>query len=490
MIRLAACILVAIATLASAAALAAAELRIGAAETDITPPIGYPMAGYYHERLATGARDPLKAKAIVFKEGDEQAAVVVCDLTGISYDLTLAVRKLASEKTGIPPEKITLSGTHSHTAPAYYGDLYRHLGDEAQKKQATEYPGQLIASIAEAIEKANAACAPASVHLGSAAQETPIAFNRRFVTRDGSVRTWLSLDNPDVVRPAGPIDPEVGVALIRSSEGDKPLAALSNFALHLDTLGGMLWSADYPHYVERAVRASLGEEAISIFGNGCCGDINHVDPSRKERNNTELIGTALGATVVSTFDTLRPIAAPKLTVRTAIAPLPLQPVSPDEIPRALALLEAAKRGEKVDFFEQVTAYKQVMIDHYLRKAEATTEGPAAAVLIGSGLSHAWGGVGESLPVEVQVIGIGRELAIVFLPGEVFVDLGLAIKQNSPFEQTMIIELSNAVETHYIPTRAAYAGGSYEVTNSTVQAGSGEILVETALRLLREAASSN
>ena len=98
----------------------------------------------------------------------------------------------------------------------------------------------------------------------------------------------------------------------------------------------------------------------------------------------------------------------------------------------------------------------------------------------------WSGVGESLPVEVHTICLGEDLAIVTLPGEVFVNLGLAIKQNSPFKTTLIIELANAVETCYIPTRAAYAGGSYEVTNSTVKPGSGELLVESVLKQLREA----
>ena len=88
-----------------------------------------------------------------------------------------------------------------------------------------------------------------------------------------------------------------------------------------------------------------------------------------------------------------------------------------------------------------------------------------------------------------MIALGSDAAIVCLPGEVFVDLGLAIKQASPFETTLIVELSNAVETIYVPHRAAYAGGSYEVTNSTLQPGGGEILVETAVTLLRDAATS-
>jgi hypothetical protein len=56
---------------------------------------------------------------------------------------------------------------------------------------------------------------------------------------------FLRLDNPDVVRPAGPIDPQIGLLLVRSAGDKKPLGLLSNFALHLDTVGGMKWSADY-----------------------------------------------------------------------------------------------------------------------------------------------------------------------------------------------------------------------------------------------------
>ena len=105
-----------------------------------------------------------------------------------------------------------------------------------------------------------------------------------------------------------------------------------------------------------------------------------------------------------------------------------------------------------------------------------------------GLSRSLAGVGETLPVDVTVLTLGQDVAIVTLPGEVFVELSLAIKQGSPFRTTLVIELSNAVETIYLPNRAAYAGGSYEVTNSATQPGSGEMLVEAALSLLREAAT--
>ena len=135
-------------------------LRVGVAEVDITPPLGYLMAGYYHERKATGTRDALKAKAIVFRGPKEQAALVVCDLTGIAVDLAFEVRKRASAKTGIPEKHIVVSATHSHTAPDYTRDLYLHLGDKDKASDKPRYPARLIDGVVEAIGKAHEAATP------------------------------------------------------------------------------------------------------------------------------------------------------------------------------------------------------------------------------------------------------------------------------------------------------------------------------------------
>jgi neutral ceramidase len=161
----------------------------------------------------------------------------------------------------------------------------------------------------------------------------------------------------------------------------------------------------------------------------------------------------------------------------------LQTFTPDDLQAAVRHVEAANRGQPPDFYEHVTAYKRLIIDRMRHSPPSIESEP----LMTWGINHTWAGVGESLPVEVQAICIGDELAIVCLPGEVFVDLGLAIKRASPFRTTLVIELANAYETLYIPTRAAHAQGSYEVTNCATQPGSGEMLVEAAIRVLQDAA---
>jgi neutral ceramidase len=460
------------------------SLRVGLAEVDITPPAGFPMAGYYHERLADGASDSLKAKAIVFRDGKTAAALVVCDLIGIATDLSRAVRQRSAEKTAIPASNIVISATHSHTAPDYMKELWLHLGGERQDPMRKAYIEKLIDGLVEVIVKADAAAKPAVLEYGSATPHTPVAFNRRFVMRDGSVKTWQNFENRDVVRSAGPIDPEIGLLTIRDETG-KSLGILSNFALHLDTVGGLKWSADYPYFIEQTLRKAAGADVISIFGTGCCGDINHANPRSRQRNKADFIGNSIGASIQKQLGQLEPIERPDLIVKSRVVKLLLAEVTKDDVARSIQVLQAARRKETVEFLDHVTAYKMLMLDQ-LRRREPHAN---ASEHITWGLCRSLAGVGEALPVEVTVMTLGRDVAVVCLPGEVFVELGLAIKLGSPFRTTLVIELSNSVETIYIPHRAAYAGGSYEVTNSALQPGSGEMLVEAALRLLREAAAA-
>ena len=93
-----------------------------------------------------------------------------------------------------------------------------------------------------------------------------------------------------------------------------------------------------------------------------------------------------------------------------------------------------------------------------------------------------------LPLDVQVLRLSADTAIVTLPGEIFVELGLAIKRQSPFSNTIVIELANE-NCAYVPTRAAFTQEAYEVENSRIAPGGGERLVEEAVKLLKALADA-
>ena len=110
------------------------ELEIGVAVTDITPPTAYRMSGYFHERLSSGTHDPLRARAMVLRQGEARAALVFCDLIGISLDVSRRARKEAERRTGIPASNILIAATHSHTGPLYFGALREHFHARALAK--------------------------------------------------------------------------------------------------------------------------------------------------------------------------------------------------------------------------------------------------------------------------------------------------------------------------------------------------------------------
>src|SRR5262249_12721322 len=154
----------------------------------------------------------------------------------------------------------------------------------------------LTERIVEAIVQAQADVGPVDLLSGVVAQRG-LSFNRRFHMRDGSVRFNPGKLNPDIVRPAGPVDPAVGIVLLDSSANGRSRAALTVFSLHLDTVGGTEYSADYPFYVERHLCQDLGNDFVSLFGNGTCGDINHIDVTnslpQKGQEEAGRIGAAL-----------------------------------------------------------------------------------------------------------------------------------------------------------------------------------------------------
>jgi neutral ceramidase len=146
-------------------------LQVGLAEIDITPPLGYRLDGYFTERLATGQKDPLRAKAMVFQQGATRAALVVCDLLGMPLSMSREVRALASARTGIPASNIAVAATHSHTGPLFAGERARIFSEQAAAKYgkdplaAVNYPDTLRDKLVEVIAQASARVSPVALEL-------------------------------------------------------------------------------------------------------------------------------------------------------------------------------------------------------------------------------------------------------------------------------------------------------------------------------------
>jgi hypothetical protein len=345
-------------------------------------------------------------------------------------------RRQAEAKTGIPAANILLAATHSHAGPLYDDALRKHFHDTAIAEHGSDpcekvnYADELVAKLVDVITAAQAEAKPVRLQAGSTEQQG-LSFNRRFHLKDGTVRFNPGVLNPDIVRAAGPIDPQVGIVFFREAGGRDAVAAMVNFALHLDTVGGTLYAADYPFYLEQSLREKYGDGFILLFGTGTCGDINHIDVTKKDRLKTDYIGKTLAETVSAKTESLGTVAEPDLAVRSGVVEAPLQHYRPQKVAWARENIKKVGTGD-LSFLEQVEAYKILELEMLQ---------------------------GQTIPLEVQVFRLSRDVAVVGLPGEVFVDLGLAIKRASPFATTLVIELCQD-SPGYIPTKKAFAEGSY------------------------------
>jgi neutral ceramidase len=440
----------------------AGELRVGAAQVEITPDVGTPMAGYYSARAMEGVHDPLYAKVLVLEQDGRKAALVVCDLISMTRGVTDESRKLIEHADpALPPERVMISATHSHTGPVLPTGSSRDpalAGDGMGK--ARQYVEALPARIADAVRRADAKLAPAKVSIGRGFEDR-LSFNRRFFMKDGTVGWNPGKLNPNIVAPAGPIDPDVPVVYFESSADGRPIATYVNFAMHLDTTGGLRASADYPGTLAQLLGRVKGPDMVTLFTAGCCGDINHIDVSTKTPQHgygeAARIGTVLAGEVLKTYARLTPVQTFGPRGKRELVSLDLPENKPGEVEAAEKVAAAFGERNKPPFLEQVKAYR--VLDVARRE-------------------------GKPIEAEVQVIALGDDLAFVSLPGEIFVELGLSVKQQSPFRHTVIAELANG-SVGYVPTFKAYAQGNYEVVSARCAAGSGEKLATTAVKLLKE-----
>lgn len=414
-------------------------LLSGCGESTITPGLGASLAGYFEERRATAVHDDLKARAMVFGEGPEAVALICCDLICMPFDLTQAVRGEVNRLTGIAPERVLVCATHTHTAPQPRSHLLKP-DDEVTRAWLAGVP----ARIAQAVACAVATKEPCSLAAGSVLEDR-VAWNRRYRMKDGSVRSNPGYRHPDIVAPAGPIDPEVGVLSFTRADGSIK-ALFVNYACHQDCVGGTQISADFTGYLVCRLQERVKGHPFVLFANGACGDINHCDfrspISRKGHEHARWLGETLAGDVCTALARLEPLPGAALAVASERAELPLR----------------------------------------------------------EGADPAWSSV------DIQALRVG-DVGIVGIPAEYFVELQLEIRARSPLKPTFVAELANGW-VGYVPTRKAFAENmqhvsaepmkgfdhmGYEVRSALSRGflpGVGEAMAEAALRALAAVASTS
>ena len=428
----------------AAAASPAAEtaLKAGYGQVDITPPLGVSMPGYFQVREASGVLDPLLAKALVLTKGETTLAIIALDLIGVQADVVAAIREAVRAETGIPSGHVFVHATHTHT-----GANVSAIRDKL--------PGQAAAAVKQACA---AQVSESRVALGSC-PEPSVAFIRRYLMKDGTVRTNPGRGNPDIVRAMGEIDPNVYVLSFQ-----KARTLLVSYGLHPDCVSGTQFSADYPGHLTTAVRESLGADWNVIYLNACCGNVNHINVKntgqRSSPEESQRIGRTLARAALTAHRNGALISVDRLGARTQAVQCPVRKVPKDVYDWAKRQMEENPEEASKRKFNEPTPSRIIAL---AETKETTREAEVIAVRIG--------------PV-----------GLVGLPAELFVEGGRDIKRHSLFDPTLVIGLTGGT-MGYVPHPRGYDEGGYEATYASARLAPETPILwsDTAGRLLKELA---
>ena len=447
------------------------SLRAGAAAVDITPqefPLNMP--GGFSANMAESAHDPLHARAVVLDDGETTLAIAVLDSLGAPPEVLDEAKEIASQATGIPVDRMLICSTHTHSAPS--------SNVKEGPAPAVAYRKRLVEGLAESLIKAHAALRPAAV--GAAAHPLPEeVFNRRWHLKPGKMplNPFGKLDqvkmnpgtSPDVLdRPAGPIDPDIAILSVQD-ERRRPLAVLANYSLHYvgGTPRGQV-SADYFGEFSRLMPSRLraGPDLVAMMSNGTSGDINNIPflVTRPPREPFEQIRIVAQKAADAAWLAHRKIDRHRSDVRLGMVErrVELKYRRPTDEQTAEAREVLAIEDEKA--IERLPRLAQ----HYARNVVRAAEREE-----------------ETLSVTIQALHIG-DLAVCGIPFETFAEIGLELKDRSPFPQTMVIGLANG-RHGYLPTPEQHRLGGYETWLGTnvVQEDASVILTDNLLEMLAE-----
>ncbi|HOV32370.1 MAG TPA: hypothetical protein PLX23_03290 [Candidatus Hydrogenedens sp.] len=421
----------------------------GSATADITPPVGKEMPGGFEKSLAQGIHDPLEVNAVILKSGEQVVALVSIDALMIPDELVSSVREKVSKSLPIPPQNIIFAASHTH----HGGPIIDVLSSEHDPEYCSFVKEKIFEIVSTAWNNIT------KVKIGvNAGEQEGIAFNRRFYMKDGTVVTHPGRRNPDIIAPAGPIDPQV-IAMFLIKEDGSLLSAVVNYALHGTVFSGNSYSADYIHYLRAFLRKQWNSPVPIVFLNGACGDVTQVnnlgEGTRGEFGEVwaKRIGETLACKVY------------KLSLWTDYT---------DSVP-----INTASEIITVNFRD---------IDNLQYQAKAGLGSSQEKIYererqLLKEIKEKQNGKQE---LEISAIRIG-DVAIVCNPTELFCQLGLNIKKSSPAKYTIISELSNGY-AGYCPTPEAFEEGGYEILtarSSFMEPNAGIKIVQASRKLLAQ-----
>ena len=437
-----------------------ASFRAGANAVDISP-TGFPVRvnAMFTERSADKVVDPLFAKALALDDGTNRLVLCVVDSCMLPRDLIDRAKAEASKATGLLAERMMVSATHTHSAPAAMGCL----GSRVDPAYAAFLPEKIAQAIVGAFERLQ----PARVGWAQM-DDWEHTFNRRWIRRPDrllvdpfgqrNVRANMhpGHESPDAVGPSGPVDPQLSVVAVQRLDG-RPLALFANYSQHY--YGSPLLSSDYYGRFAGHIANMLDADGafVGIVSQGTSGDLMWMDYGAPRRElGYDAYAKEIAERVVEMVRGINWREWAPLAI--AQRELDLAYREPDQNRLEWARSVAAQLGDKLPHAQPEIYALEAIHLHERRRTRLI----------------------------VQALRIG-EVGLTALPNEVFAITGLKLKVRSPFEATVNIELANGAEGYIPPLEQHTLGGytTWPARTAGLETNAEPRIVEAALASLEE-----
>ena len=450
------------------------KLRAGAATSNITPDIGGPIVGGFSPIPSKHIHDELHARCLVLDDGKSKLSLVVCDLLGIHKLVSDEARKLIQERSGIPPERVMISATHTHSAISAMGSNRFQY-----EQELSEYQQFVARRIADGVARAINNLRPAEIGFG-AVDVPEHVFNRRWHMRPGTVpanpfggtdlvKMNPPAGSPNLTEPAGPIDPTVSFLAVHEP-GGRPISLFAAYSLHyVGGVGPGHISADYFAMFCERLKSLVETEPhdppfVALLANGTSGDINNINfktprGSKPPYEQMRYVAHDVAENVHAALKDVKYKRDITLDARYREPQIAWRHPTAEQIAWA----------EKTLAEQPADPNKRDLSRIYAERVQRMTEYPA------------------TMPVPLQVLRIG-DVVIGTMPCEVFVEIGLEFKQRSPQQPAFMVELAHAY-LGYLPTPRHHDLGGYEtwIGTNRLERPASEKLLGQLLEMVGEVA---
>lgn len=446
------------------------DIKVGFSRVNITPPLGVNIRGYYKVRICDGVLDELESNTIAIEKNGKKVLLISVDNISLPDDTIEKIKDKIIELVKVERDAIFIHSTHTHTGPGVYANKTDSINDIDML-----YSANTILKIAEgaviALDDLKNACM--SIAFSKAER---IAFNRRYLMKDGSYKTNPGVNNPDIAKSAGVLDERVNV--VRFDRENASTIVLVNFGNHPDTIGGNKISADWPGFTRRIVEKTLDNVNCVMF-NGTEGDINHVnvhpvggdfngmfndfDDVSRGYAHARHMGNVMASSVLNVYEKMLAIPVDSIAFKEEIVQIPSNMPKPEEMEEARYIDKMHNEGRDTEL-----PYKGMWLT-------TMVAGAARKVKLEHGP--------ETFPMNISIIKIGK-VVFIGIPGEPFEGIGLGLKETEGFEMILPCCLTNG-DKGYFPMKDTFDEGGYESASSRYKAGVAEFIIEEGKKIIKK-----